>query len=102
MAHDVFISYSHKDKAVADAICARLEQDGCRCWYAPRDIEPGAVWAASIIEAIQSTKVMVMIFTDFSNASNQVLREISTAVSCGVTLIPFRLTTNEPSDAMRY
>ena len=102
MAHDVFISYSHKDKAVADAICASLEQDGCRCWYAPRDIEPGAVWAASIIEAIQSTKVMVMIFTDFSNASNQVLREISTAVSCGVTLIPFRLTTNEPSDAMRY
>ena len=31
MAHDVFISYSKKDKAVADAICARLEQDGVRC-----------------------------------------------------------------------
>ena len=44
MAHDVFISYSHKDKAVADAIVARLEQDNCRCWYAPRDIAPGADW----------------------------------------------------------
>ncbi len=102
MAHEVFISYSHKDKAVADAICASLEQDGCRCWYAPRDIAPGAVWAASIIEAIKSTKVMVMVFTDFSNGSNQVLREISTAVSCGVTIIPFRLTASSPSDAMRY
>ena len=41
MAHDVFVSYSHKDKATADAVVARLEQDGSRCWVAPRDIVPG-------------------------------------------------------------
>ena len=76
MAHDVFISYSHKDKSVADAICARLEGDGVRCWYAPRDIAPGSDWAGSIIDAIASAKIMVLIFTDFSNASSQVLREV--------------------------
>ena len=27
MAHDVFISYSHKDKPTADAICAKLGID---------------------------------------------------------------------------
>ena len=90
MAHEVFISYSTKDKAVADAVCARLEQDNCRCWYAPRDIMPGADWAGSIIEAIEQSKVMVLIFTDFANESRQVLREINllqvgTAIedSCG-------------------
>ena len=41
MKYDVFISYSHKDKAAADAVCASLEADGVRCWYAPRDIAPG-------------------------------------------------------------
>ena len=102
MAHDVFISYSKKDKAVADAICARLEQDGVRCWYAPRDIAPGADWAASIIEAIEKTKIMVLVFTDFANASRQVLREINNAVRCGAIIVPFRLTRSEPSKGMRY
>ena len=102
MAHDVFISYSHKDKTVADAICARLERDGCRCWYAPRDIAPGADWAASIIEAIENTKVMVLVFTDFSNASRQVLREINNAVRVGAVIVPFRLTNSSPSGGMRY
>ena len=92
MAHDVFISYSHKDKTIADAICARLEQNGTRCWYAPRDIRPGADWAASIIDAIESSKIMVLVFTDSSNASPQVLREINNAVSAGVVLVPYKMT----------
>jgi len=102
MAHDVFISYSHKDKAVADAICARLEQGGARCWYAPRDIVPGADWAASIIEAIRTTKVMVLVFTDYANASQQVMREVSNAVSNSVTIVPFKLTESLPTEGMQY
>jgi len=38
MAYDVFISYGHEDKIVADAACARLEACGIRCWIAPRDV----------------------------------------------------------------
>ncbi len=102
MAHDVFISYSHKDKAIADAICAKLEQDGSRCWYAPRDIRPGADWAASIIDAIEAAKVMVLVFTDASNASQQVLREINNAVAAGVVLVPYKLTANPPNRGMQY
>ncbi len=34
MAHDVFLSYSSKDKAVADAVCHALESDGVRVWMA--------------------------------------------------------------------
>src|SRR5713101_8280389 len=48
MAHDVFISYSSKDKPVADAVCAGLEGRGIRCWAAPRDILPGSDWGAAI------------------------------------------------------
>ncbi len=102
MAHETFISYSTKDKAVADAVCARLEQDSCRCWYAPRDIAPGADWAGSIIEAIEHSKVMVLIFTDYANESRQVLREINNAVRCGVVIVPFRLTKTSPAGSMRY
>ena len=102
MQYDVFISYSHKDKQTADAVCAKLEQQGIRCWYAPRDITPGADWAESIINAIETVRVMIIIFTDHSNASKQVMNEISNAVNAGVTIVPFRLTNTVPSKGIQY
>ena len=102
MAHEVFVSYSHKDKNIADAIVNHLENEGKRCWYAPRDIEPGSDWAASIISAIKSAKVMVLVFTEDSNISKQVLREVSNAVSAGLAIIPMKLTAQEPSEGMQY
>jgi len=55
MAHDVFISYSSKDKSVADAVCATLEGRKIRCWIAPRDVSPGDSWAASIVKSIDES-----------------------------------------------
>jgi len=52
MVHEVFISYSSKDKQIADAACASLEHDGISCWIAPRDIEPGRVFHNAIVDAI--------------------------------------------------
>ena len=80
MAHDVFISYSHIDKSVADAACATLEDAGIRCWIAPRDIWPGAEFGEAIIEAIDHCPVMVLIFSSNANESRQVRREVERAV----------------------
>lgn len=102
MPHDVFISYSHKDSVIADAICHRFEEESIRCWYAPRDIRPGQEWAGSIITALESSRVMILVFTDFSNVSSQVHREVDAAVSAGVTIIPFKCTGSNPSEGMKY
>ncbi len=102
MPHDIFISYSSKDKITADAICSRFEESGVRCWYAPRDIQPGDEWASSIIGAIKKSKIMVLIFTDFSNSSPQVLREVGYAADSGVVIIPFKMTANDPQDGLEY
>ena len=102
MESDVFISYSHKDKNVADAICFNLETNHLCCWYAPRDIVPSSDWASSIIDAINTTKVLVLVFTENSNISPQVLREVSNAVNAGVTIVPFRLTEEEPVAGIKY
>ena len=40
MAHDVFVSRSHDNKTISDAVVAQLESDGTRCWIAPHDIVP--------------------------------------------------------------
>jgi hypothetical protein len=60
MAHDVFVSYSSQDKTAANAVCAVLEQNGIRCWIAPRDITPGERWGAAIVGAINCARAMVL------------------------------------------
>lgn len=32
MNHDIFISYSSKQKNIADDVCHYLEENGYRCW----------------------------------------------------------------------
>jgi len=75
MAHDVFISHSAKDKSVANAICAVLESRGVRCWIAPRDVLPGMSWPEAIVDAIEASRVMVLVFSAHANESKQVIRE---------------------------
>ena len=102
MAHEIFISYSHKDKTTADAICNHLESREMRCWYAPRDITPGVEWGNAILKGIEDAKIMVLVFTKDANLSQQVLREVNNAVNSGLSIIPFRLTEEEPAAGMKY
>ena len=102
MAHDVFVSYSVKDKTTADAICASLEANGIRVWIAPRDVMPGSDWGESIIEAIEQSGVMILVFSANSNASPQIKREIERAVNKGVTVVPFRIDDILPSKTLEY
>src|SRR5688572_7918813 len=67
--YDVFISYSSKDKQVADAACAALEARRTRCWIAPRDILPGAEWGSAIVDAIGQSRVMVLVYSANANRS---------------------------------
>ena len=102
MAHDVFVSHSAKDKTVSDALVARLEAEGIRCWVAPRDVVPGADWGESIIDAIESSRIMVLIFSASANGSPQIKREIERAVDKGVYTIPFRIEDVQPTKALEY
>ena len=102
MDHDVFVSYSSKDKPVADAVCAMLEGRGTRCWIAPRDILPGRDWGEAIVEAIQHSQVMVLVFSKSANASQQVKREVERAVNRGVIIVPFRIEEVQPSKNLEY
>lgn len=102
MSHDAFISHSSEDKVIADAVTASLEQAGVRCWIAPRDIRPGDSWGGAIVEAIETCRVMVVIFSAKSNDSKQVMREVERAVQNDVVVVPFRIEDVKPSKDMEY
>jgi TIR domain/OmpA family len=102
VAHDIFVSYSSKDKPTADAVCATLEAAGIRCWIAPRDIAPGADWSESIVDAIERARVMVLVFSAHANDSQQIKREVERAVHKGTAIIPLRIKDVMPARSLEY
>lgn len=102
MGHDVFISYSSKDKTAADAVCAALESNGIDCWIAPRDIVPGETWASSILRGIEGCRAMVVVFSAHTCASPQICREVERAVHRGVLIAPIRIADVMPEGDLEF
>lgn len=102
MAHDVFISYSAHDKPAADAVCAKLESRGIRCWIAPRDIRPGMSWGGAIVEAIDGARVMMLLFSSHANDSPQIKREVERAVHKEIIVVPVRVEDVKPTGDFEY
>jgi hypothetical protein len=102
MRADVFVSYSQPDRPQAFEIVSQLEARGIKVWVAPRDIAPSAEWAAEIIEAIGSSKIMVLVFSGASNSSPQVRREVERAVHRQVPVLTVRIEDALPTKSMEY
>ncbi|MEN6327676.1 MAG: right-handed parallel beta-helix repeat-containing protein [Syntrophomonas sp.] len=102
MGQDVFISYATLDKHIADAVCATLESNKIECWMAPRDILPGVDFAESIINAIEQSRVFVLILSKNSSVSPHVLREINKAASNSTAILSFIIEEVTLSKSMEY
>ncbi len=93
MNHDVFISYSSKNSAAAQAICHQLEDNNIKCWMAPRDIPVGAKYASVITQAIKECKAVVLVFSEYSAISPWVESEINIAFSNRRPIVPYKIDT---------
>jgi len=102
MAHDVFISYSSENKSIANDVLSTLESRSIRCWIAPRDIPPGKLYGAALINAIKSAQIMVLVLSKGTNHSEYVVRELNEAVANGLTIISFRIEEVEPSENLGF
>jgi TIR domain len=102
MAKDVFISYAEEDELAARTICETLESKGVFCWMAPRNVQPGGIWAEGIMDAISASRVMVLVFSEHANRSVYVQREVQSAFDNGKTVIPFRLSNTKPTGLLAF
>lgn len=102
MPHDLFISYSSRNKAIADAVCHKLEEREIKCWIAPLDILPGSNYAEELINAIDESKLFVLIFSKDSNQSRHVLRECERVAARGIPIVSFRMEDVFPGARLQY
>jgi hypothetical protein len=100
MNHDIFISYSSKQKSIADGVCHYLEENGFKCWMAPRDIPVGSEYGDLIEEAIKTSKVVILVFSQAASVSKWVKGEINIAFSNDKPILPFRVDNTELTGAL--
>lgn len=102
MKYDVFISYSSDDQKVVEGLCAYLEERKIRCFVAYRDIPRGVVWAKAIVEALDYSRMMVVVFSENFNKSDQVDREIEIASEDKKPILTFRIADEAFKGAKKY
>jgi TolB-like protein/thioredoxin-like negative regulator of GroEL len=98
----LFISYASADRAAADDLTAYLEQRGLRCWMAPRDVPPGALYADAIVRAINEARALVLLLSHNSTESPHVGKELERASSKRKPIITVRLDAAQLTPAFEY
>jgi hypothetical protein len=91
-----FISYSSYDQEFVDRLYAGLQENGVRCWFAPKDMPIGAKIRDTIDEAIRGNEKVLLVLSESSVTSNWVEKETETAFEeesrrKGIVLFPIRL-----------
>lgn len=98
----VFISHSSEDRQTATTLCAYLEAKNIQCWIAPRNINVGKDYAQSIMEAIESSAIMILVLSKAANDSKHVRNEIERAFNHQLVIMPFRVQNIMPGKALEY
>ncbi len=98
----VFICFSSKDEAVAREVVNALEADGLNCWISTRDVLAGQNYQETIVRALEAASAIIFLFSENSNTSQEIRKELSIGGSIRVPVFPLRLSPVEPSGALRY
>ncbi len=101
MTRDVFISHAGDDASVAGEVCALLEKRGLKCWMAPRDVAAGSEWDEAILDAIETSRVFLLILSKSANDSAYVKNEVNRAFSERKPIVTFRIEDVMPGRSLQ-
>jgi outer membrane protein OmpA-like peptidoglycan-associated protein len=87
----IFFSYSRDDSEFVLNLAKELRAAGANVWLDQLDIKPGTRWDKSIENALDASKTMLVILSNKSVASHNVMDEVSYALEEGKTVIPVLL-----------
>ena len=99
---DLFISHSSGDGEVARELRAELETAGYSTWMAPDDVTGTVPWAEQILEAIASSRAMLVLVSSHANRSAHVSREVGLANGRNRAILPIRIEPVATEGALAY
>ena len=102
MTASLFISHATQDAEVAGRLCAAMEGRGFSCWIASRDVAPGENFQVAIVRAIRAARIMLLVFTNAANSSDEVAKELALASQNKMIVVPLRVQNVAPSETFAY
>ena len=75
-----------------------LRPGDIRCWISPRDLMVGQNFGDAIPKAIRASRAVVLVFTENTNRSKWVGKELERAVHHGLPIFPLKVQNVDPSD----
>jgi hypothetical protein len=100
--HQVFVSYSYRDIAAVDEVVRSIEHAGFSVWLDRNASRDGQRYAAPIVKAIKSAKVVALMCSRNSFASDHVIREVYVAGDYRKPFLAFQLDRSEVPDELNY
>ena len=101
MKYDIFISYRRADRELVASVVRRLEARGVGVWY-DAEIEGGADWRETIVEALTDSDMLAIFFSEDCNNSRQLKKELAVADSLGKPVVPILIENTQPRGAYLY
>lgn len=100
--HDVFISYSRKDIDTVKLFCQQMDNLDIPYWLDITDEHTGINFKEAIVDAIDSSKIVLFFSSKDSNQSPFVVKEIGLAVSAQKHIIPIRIDDTQYAKSIRF
>ncbi len=86
-----FFSYSRQDSDFVKKVATDLKKAGANVWLDQLDISPGNPWDDSIQNALNASQGLIVILSNESVKSKNVMDEVSYAMSQGKKIVPLMI-----------
>lgn len=99
---DIFISYSSKDREKAEMLTEMLSSAGLSVWIDQQGIIGAEKWATEIVDGINSCSTFLVLLSQSSVTSENVLRELSLASEKRKRVLPVNLEIVQLPSSFEY
>ncbi len=102
MSAEVFVSYARSDRKRVLELIERMRSAGIGVWVDEGGIHGASLWVQEIVDAIDASTVMILMISDSSITSDNVVKELSIASEDKKPILPVYLHRSEIPKSMRY
>lgn len=97
--YDIFISYRRSDRELVASVVRRQEARGVGVWY-DADIDSGADWRETIVEALTNSDMLAIFFSEECNSSRQLKKELAVADALAKPVVPILIENTQPRGSL--